>query len=179
MLNDSFQSGSTTFRWADILRGAVAGAVGVWVMDRVDWYAFEHEDPAARRRTERMRPDGLDPAHKLANLVANAAGVQLRPAQPHPAGIAVHYGLGIGPAAVYASTRDKLEWMGPARGAALGLGLFLVQDETINRLAGLSAEPADYPWQAHARGLLAHLVLGVTIDLALNAMEAAARRRQG
>lgn len=64
----------------------MAGDVGVWVMDRVDWYAFEHEDPAARRRTERVRPAGLDPAHKLANSMANAAGVQLRPAQPHPAG---------------------------------------------------------------------------------------------
>ena len=177
MNSRSFNSGSSGLPWYDLLRGALAGAVGVWVMDRVDWFAFEHEDPAARRRTERVRPGGLDPAHKLVNQVADAVGLELNPRQPHPAGIAVHYGLGIAPAALYAAHRDKLEWMGSARGAALGLGLFLVQDETINHLTGLSAKPTDYPWQAHARGLLAHLVLGVTIDLALNAMEAAAERR--
>ena len=39
----------------DMLKGAIAGAVGVWVMDRVDWYMFDHEDPEARRRTEAVR----------------------------------------------------------------------------------------------------------------------------
>jgi hypothetical protein len=46
----------------DALKGAVAGAVGVWVMDRVDWFNFEHEDPASRRLTQLVRPRGLDPA---------------------------------------------------------------------------------------------------------------------
>ena len=43
---------------ADLLKGAIAGAAGVWVMDRVDWFMFRHEDPAARRRTRRVRPGG-------------------------------------------------------------------------------------------------------------------------
>ncbi len=162
---------SAGFRWNNIMRGALAGAVGVWVMDRVDWYAFRHEDPAARRQTVRVRPGGLDPAHKLANSVAEAAGMQLKPRQPHPAGMAVHYGMGVGPAAVYAAARHRLDWPGPVRGAAFGLSLFLLQDEGLNALTGLSAQPGEYPWQAHARGLIAHLVLGVTIDLALDAME--------
>lgn len=159
------------FQWGKLALGAIAGTVGVWFMDRVDWLAFRHEDPAARLRTEMVRPRGLDPAHQAANRAAEAAGTRLQPRQPHPAGIAVHYGLGIAPAAVYAALRHRVNLPSPAGGAALGLGLFLLQDEGINALAGLAGPLDEYPWQAHARGLLAHVVLGVAIDLALDAME--------
>lgn len=162
---------SSRVPWGQLLRGALAGAAGVWIMDRVDWFMFRHEDPSARRRTERVRPGGLEPAHTLANTVADALGTHLSPRQPHPAGIAVHYGLGIGPAALYAAMRHRVDWPGPVRGAALGLGLFLLQDEGLNAVTGLSAPLRQYPWQAHARGLVAHLVLGVAIDALLDAAE--------
>jgi hypothetical protein len=42
--------------------------------------------------------------------------------------------------------------------------LFLVQDEAVNAATGLSARPGQYPWQAHARGLVAHLVYGLVTD---------------
>lgn len=51
---------------ADALKGALAGSIGMWVMDRVDWFNFEQEDPAARRWTEQVRSHGLDPAHVMA-----------------------------------------------------------------------------------------------------------------
>lgn len=161
--------------WAELLRGSLAGAVGVWIMDRVDWFMFRHEDPAARRRTESVRPGGLDPAHLAVNRAADRLGTSLQPRQPHPAGLTMHYGLGVGPAALYAVARHRLDWPGPARGAALGLSLFLLQDEGINAMSGLAAPLNEYPWQAHARGLVAHLLLGIAIDLALDAMESARR----
>jgi hypothetical protein len=158
-----------------LVKGAIAGAVGVWAMDRLDWFMFNHEDPAARRRTEAVRPDRLDPAHVTVNRVADAMGTKLSPAQPHPAGIAVHYALGIGPAALYAAFRDRLPMHSKAQdhlyGLGLGLGLFLIQDEVLNRAMGLSAKPRDYPWQAHARGLAAHLVLGLVTNAVLNALK--------
>lgn len=62
-------------------------------MDHFDWFTFEHVDPQARRRTESVRPDGMDPAHALAAKAATALGTGLGPAPPHrhPAGLAVHY----------------------------------------------------------------------------------------
>lgn len=155
----------------DLAIGAAAGALGVWAMDRLDWFMFEHEDPAARRQTEQIRPGGMDPAHVAANQVADMANTDLTPPQPHPAGIAVHYSLGIGPGAIYGALRDRVPYVGTGRGTLWGFALFAVQDEGFNALAGLSGDPRDYPWQAHARGLLAHLVYGAVTDTAISVMK--------
>lgn len=158
------------------VKGALAGAFAVWAMDKLDWFIFNHEDPAARRRTEHVRPGGLDPAHVVANRVANTFGTELTPKQPHPAGIAIHYGLGIGPAAIYGAFRDRLPVSQPGQdhlyGLGLGLGLFAIQDEGLNRAMGLSADPRRYPWQAHFRGFVAHVAYGVVTNIMLNLLKA-------
>jgi hypothetical protein len=158
------------------LKGAIAGAIGVWVMDRLDWFAFDHEDAQARRRTEEVRPAGLDPAHVAASKAANMMGTELHPAQPHPAGVAIHYALGIGPGAIYGALRNRLPVKSQSQdflyGIGLGLGLFLVQDEGLNQFMGLSGKQKDYPWQAHARGLAAHLTLGLVANAVLNLLNA-------
>lgn len=158
------------------LKGAIAGAVGVWAMDRLDWFLFKRQAPRVRQQIEQARPDGLDPAHVAAGKAPRLFGVRLQPAQPHPAGVAIHYALGIGPGALYGALRERL----PANragqdflyGAGLGLGLFLIQDEALNQAMGLSGKQKDYPWQAHARGLAAHLVLGVVTNTVLNLLNA-------
>lgn len=158
------------------MKGAIAGAIGVWVMDRIDWFMFDHEDPAARRRTEAVRPGGMDPAHVTASRIANKLDAELTPAQHHIAGQAIHYALGIGPAALYGAFRERLPVSSPKQdtlyGLGLGLGLFLIQDEGLNQAMGLSAKQKDYPWQAHARGLVAHLTLGLVANTILNLMNA-------
>lgn len=161
---------------SNAVKGAIAGAVGVWVMDRLDWFMFERVDARARQRTEEVRPGGLDPTHVAVNRAAHAAGTTLSQPQPHPAGIALHYALGIGPAAIYAAMRERF----PVRragqdhlyGLGFGLGLFLVQDETLGTLTGLSADPRAYPRQAHARGLAAHLAFGLATNMTLNLLHA-------
>lgn len=159
----------------DMLKGAIAGAVGVWAMDRVDWYMYDHEDPGARWQTQAARPGGLDPAHVVAHEVAGVIGAGLSPQQPHPVGIAIHYSLGVGPGAVYGALRDRVPGVGAGGGLLWGFGLFVLQDELINAAAGLSGNPKDYPWQAHARGLVAHLVYGLVTDVTFSAMK---RRRR-
>lgn len=155
-------------RWlADALLGAAAGAVAVWVMDRVDWFNFRHEDPEARRRTEAVRPGGMDPGHVFASRVAGAAGVELTPAQHHAAGQATHYAIGILPAALYAVLRRKAPLITSGHGTLFGTGMFLLQDEGLNTITGLGAKPGEYPWQAHARGLAAHVVYGLVLESVL------------
>lgn len=83
----------------DLVKGAIAGAVAAWATDRVGWWMWNREDPAALRQEREARVEGMDPAHVTANRVAEAAGTFLTPRQPHPAGIAVHYGLGVEPGA--------------------------------------------------------------------------------
>lgn len=160
----------------DMLLGAVAGAAGVWAMDRVDWFNYRHEDPQARRRTRSVRPGGQDPAHVLARRVEGMAGTDPSPARHHLAGQAIHYAIGIGPAAIYGVMKGRVAGIGADRGLLYGLALFLIQDELANAATGLAADPRRYPWQAHARGLVAHLVYGLVTDAVWNALKRAKSR---
>lgn len=158
----------------DILVGAFAGVIGVWAMDQVDWYIYDREDPQARERTQSIRPHGMDPAHNIVGAFAEMVGMD-RPEQPNPAGVAVHYALGIGPGALYGAYRDRVPGLGAGRGLLYGFGLFVAQDEIINAATGFSADLRKYPWQAHARGLIAHLVLGVVTDTVFDLLKGAGR----
>lgn len=151
----------------DAFIGAAAGAAAVWVMDRVDWFNFEHEDERARKRTQAVRPGGMDPAHTAASASAEALGYDLEPKQYNAAGLATHYSIGIVPGALYAILRKRVPGLNAGRGTAFGLGLFFLQDEGLNVLTGLSAKPGEYPWQAHARGLVAHAVYGLVLETTL------------
>lgn len=150
--------------------GMVAGAIGVWALDRADYFMWNREKPETRARTTAVRPHGEPPAGVVVTEAEQASGRELTDTRHDAAQTAVHYAIGIGPAAGYALVRDQLPG-GPARGLLYGLGVFLLQDEGINAVTRLGANPRDYPWQAHGRGLVAHLVYGLTTELALTAME--------
>lgn len=158
----------------DVVKGAVAGAVAVWAMDKVTWWMWDREDPAALAQERQARPNGMDPAHNVANRVAGAMGKELSPAQPHPAGVAVHYGLGMGPGAAYAVLRKRVPMIGAGGGLLYGLALSLVEDEGMAPLLGLAGAPTEYPWQAHLRGVVGHLVLGAVTHATLDLLDRAA-----
>jgi len=113
----------------------------------------------------------------IADRLAHAAGARLHPREENPAGKAVHYGIGILPAALYAVARERLPYVDAGRGSLYGLAMFLFEDELANPVFGFSAPPGRYPWQAHARGLVAHLVYGVVTDAVLRALDGRSARR--
>ena len=157
---------------ADALKGAIAGAVGVWALDKVTWAMWDRTDPQKLRQEEqRARPQGMDPAHVIANRAAEALGTELTPKQPHPAGIAVHYGIGVFPAAAYGALRHRLPVLTAGGGMLFGLGLFLLQDEGLNPILGTSGGPTEYPPEAHLRGLVGHLVFGATMHASLKLLD--------
>jgi len=103
--------------------GAVAGAAGVWAMDRVGWFMYSHEgrdalspelqtrkggndvgstnaEEAARQRQARSGPAGNDVAHVAVEKAHRLAGINVRTGQPNPAGIVPHYGPGVLPGTV-------------------------------------------------------------------------------
>lgn len=150
--------------------GMVAGAIGVWALDRTDWFMWNREKPETRAKTRSVRPHGEPPAGVVVTELEEASGRSLDDSRHDAAQTAVHYAIGVGPAAAYALVRDEMPG-GPARGLLYGLGVFLLQDEGINAVTRLGANPRDYPWQDHARGLVSHLVYGLTTELALTAMD--------
>jgi hypothetical protein len=155
----------------DAAKGAIAGAVGVWLMDQVTWGMYLREDPQALRREQEARVRGKDVAHVAAEKVAGAIGLERPSAQPHPAGLAVHYTLGVVPGALYAPLGRRVKTLGAGRGLLYGLGLTIVNDEILAPVFGLASGPTHYPWQAHARGLVGHLVLGAATDTVLDVLD--------
>lgn len=154
-----------------ILKGAVAGIAATWALDRVDWALWDAEDSVTRAETRRARPGGLDPAHVLANRLAGAVGKELNPPQPHPLGIALHYSFATVPTVAYAVLRHREPAVAAGFGTAFGLTATLVEDEGLNPLLGLAAPPQKYPWQDHARSVVAHLVAGVVAEGVLRLLD--------
>lgn len=155
----------------DLFKGALAGAVGVWMMDRVDEFLYSREHQDTRNRTIANRPGGEDPAHVIAGRVADAVGVPLTGSKRDEAGMAVHYSLGILPGALYGALSTQVEAIGAGRGLVYGAALFVMQDELANTALHIAGPPSGYPWQAHARGLVAHLVYGCVTDTVFHMMK--------
>jgi uncharacterized membrane protein YagU involved in acid resistance len=157
---------------AAMMSGAVAGAVGVWALDRIDWFMWNRESEATRAQTVVARPGGEAPAQALVSKLEHAAGRNLTSHRHELASQAVHYSIGIAPAIGYALFRDKLPGRGVMRGAAFGAALFVSQDEVLNTVTGLGGKPNEYPRTAHARGVVAHVVYGIATELTLNLFQA-------
>lgn len=156
---------------ADMIKGAIAGAFAVWVMDRVGWQMYLNEDPQAFKREKEAQVDGKYVAHVAASKMADAARIRRTPEQEYRAGKVVHYMLGVAPGAAYGVLRKRAPGVGAGRGLLYGFTLFAVQDEGIAPALGIASGPTAYPWQAHARGLVSHLVLGATTDTALELLD--------
>lgn len=157
----------------DVLKGAVAGAVATWVMERVTTYMYQRENRSALRREDEAR-HGQHAFAVAAQKTAGLTGVQLSETQQQQLGLAYHWGLGVGAGALYAALRPRILWLGSGQGAVFGLLFFLLIDEAMNTALGLTPPPRVFPWQAHARGLAGHLVYGVVAETALDALDRAA-----
>lgn len=178
----------TRARGIDLILGAAAGAVGVWVMDQVGWLMLRSENTATLTRDLQARPGtaaetariaaqvhavrtGKDNTATALGKATQVSGVSPTNQQPGPGSALFHYALGMLPGALYGVTRRIQPSVGTGHGVLYGVALFVVMDETAAPLTGIASGPGRYPWQAHMRGLVAHLVLGVTTEVLLRATE--------
>lgn len=145
----------------DLVKGALAGAAGAVAMDRIGWAIMKRESISTLEQEAEAQPNGMDPAHMMVNRMAGRLGMQLDPEQPHPAGITMFFALAMLPGALYGVLLNRVNQLGFAKGLVYGLTLFVVMDEMMPPVLGLSNHPRRYPWQAHARGLVSHLALGL------------------
>ena len=157
---------------ADLVDGAIAGAVATWVMARVTTYLYEHEDKAAREREDRAR-EGKTAYGVAAEKVARLAGTELSEERRQEYGSAIHWALGIGAGALYGVLRPRLERAELARGLAFGAAFWLLMDEGAVYALGLTPGPTAFPWRAHARGLAGHLTFGAVADATLGVLQPA------
>lgn len=126
----------------DLLKGAIAGAVATWVMDRATTYMYQRQGRRARQQEDEAR-----------------------------GGSAIHWGLGISAGAVYAVLRRRLDLVGSAAGTAFGTAFWALMDEGVVPALGLTPGPLAFPWQTHARGFLGHLTFGTVTDGTLRVLD--------
>lgn len=157
----------------DLIKGAVAGAIATWVMDRATGVMYAREDRRARRREDEAR-EGKTAYGVAAEKAAQALGTRLDREQRERFGGAIHWALGIGAGAAYAVLRRRLQSIG--RGAGIGFGtlFWAAVDEGLVPALGLTRGPGAFPWQTHARGLAGHLTFGTVTDRTLRLLDAIA-----
>ena len=151
-----------------LVKGAIAGAVGVWLMDRFTWYWYSHEDTQTLVQERAAQKGGRYAPNAAGKRLTDALNLDLPQRQQYIVGRSIHYFMGIAPGALYALGRHRMKGLGFWRGPLYGIGLFLSFDEVIVPALGFASGPFAYPWQAHARGFFAHLILGTTTDTVIS-----------
>ena len=150
----------------DVVAGAIAGIAATWVMGRVTTFLYEHEDQQARREEDRAR-GGQTAYESAAEKAASLVGRKLSEQERKAVGSGLHWGLGLGAGAAYGVLRHRMPATRWGSGVAFGTAFWALIDEGANTVLGLTPPPADFPWQAHARGLAGHLAFGLAADSAL------------
>ena len=156
-----------------LLKGAIAGGVGVWLMDRFTWYWYSHESTETLVKERAAQKGGRYAPNAAGKHLTDALGIELPQHQQYIVGRSIHYFMGIAPGALYALWRHRLKGLGFWRGPAYGFGLFITIDEIIVPAIGYASGPTAYPWQAHARGFFAHLILGTATDSIISLLKKA------
>ncbi len=54
------RNGRNTDTLTEVVKGAIAGAVGVWAMDQVGWYMYNREAPEVLQQEQEARVEGMD-----------------------------------------------------------------------------------------------------------------------
>jgi hypothetical protein len=164
-------SGSADSTLGHAVKGAIAGAAATLAMDYVTWKVYLREDPEAfTAEKEQAQVHGKWGSHVAAEKLAERSGQDLSGDQRFAVGRAIHYMMGVLPGVAYALASRRFPQIRAGRGLLYGLGVFLVIDEMMGPMMGITSPPTKYPWQAHARGLIGHLALGAATDAALETL---------
>ena len=158
---------------ADIGIGLIAGYAGTKAMTPVTTKLYEWESEEDRRREQAAQ---AEPAYNVAaRKTAAAVGVQLSEDQQQTAGMALHWGLGLGWGVVTTLLRRATGLNPMATGLLSGLAMFVLVDEGANTVFGFAAPPRSYPLATHVRGLVGHLVYGLGTAVAAETIYALGR----
>jgi uncharacterized membrane protein YagU involved in acid resistance len=80
-------------------------------------------------------------------------------------GILAHYLMGKSSGALYGTVAELVPGIAAGRGVPFGLAVWLVADEGIVPLAGLSKKPTEYGSATHLHAAVSHLVYGLATDV--------------
>lgn len=151
-----------------IAGGLLAGLGATLFMEYASTWLYNQQDAGARNREEQLRP-GM-PTTVLVSKTAGAVGRELDEGTAEKLGMISHYVFGAagGPAAL---VLQRLGASPLKAGLGVAGAMEVAVDQGMNSALGLTPPPGRWPWQAHARGLVAHVVYGAALGLMLAAGE--------
>jgi hypothetical protein len=155
---------------ADLLKGAVAGALATYVMNWTTTRLYDQESEAVQKRENEAR-GGQSAYVNAAESLARSAGWELSDEAKGRGGTAIHWATGVIAGMKYAVFRRHWPAVAAGFGLPFGAAFFLVMDELMNPLLGLTPGPAEFPWQTHARGLGGHFAFGATNEATLRVLD--------
>lgn len=158
---------------AQIGAGLIGGYIGTKVMEPASAKLYDLEPAADRKREDEVRPGS--PSTIAARKTAARLGITLSDERAERLGTLLHYGLGAGGGALYAVIRRTTGLHPLLAGLATGAAISLVLDEGLTPALGFSAPNDQYPAVTHVRGVVAHLVYGVSLAIAAEALGRLAR----
>lgn len=162
--------------WPRVLaKGAVAGVAATSALVATGETLYRLESEVVKERDATAREGHFaSPLQKPIAKLADVAGRRLDKRQEERAARALAWAVGIGGGIAYAIARERMPSVAVGGGLAFGAGAWLLEDELLVPLATGTFHPRRYPWQAHARGLAAHLAYGAAAEASLRAMDRAA-----
>lgn len=148
----------------DLFSGSATGILATVAMGRATTVFYERQSASSRLREDQLREE--QPTTALVKRAAEAAGSKLDDEQAERLGALVHYGMG-GLAGSIAVLLRRRGMGAMGAGVAAALAMWVAVDEGANYVLGLAAPATAWPLATHARGLVGHLVLGLTTGLGL------------
>lgn len=139
----------------------LSGYVATKAMEKVSMKLYKMEPEEVRNKEDEVRPG---PPYKIAaKKTFSLLDIQLNKEQLKRAGMAFHYGLGLGWAPLYSVLKNSNNLSPIVNGAITGASLSLIVDEGITPALGFSAPNKEYPLTTHLRGFMAHLAYGTVV----------------
>jgi putative membrane protein len=176
--------------WKGLASGVVAGLAAAWAMNQFQaaWSrlaAGEERSHGAQSLQQGTPQHGVgrelaleghdderdDAAGRLANAISVATlDQELSGREKETAGAAFHYAMGATSGALYGAVAEVFPGATGGAGLPFGAAVWVVADEGIVPLVGLSKSATEYPLSIHAYAFTSHLVFGLTAEFVRRAV---------
>lgn len=183
-MNDYKESNDQANLLKGIMAGIVGGLIGAWAMNEFQGLkknlsggnetpqseyqqGFQEQGGGKDRQPQSIVVQSEPSTVKAARAISEGVfDYELTTSEERQAGRAVHYGVGVGSGAFYGAAAEVFPVSTIAMGLPLGAIVWLLADETAVSMLGLARSPDKYPAASHANSFAAHLVYGVSTEIA-------------
>jgi uncharacterized protein DUF1440 len=178
--------------WKGLAAGLAGGLVASWAMNQFQavWSkaaeGFEKPHGAQSMQPSEGEVPGQagenkeqqdDATVKTARVISESIlGHELKESEKRTAGAAVHYAFGTATGGLYGAVAEYAPLVTTAAGLPFGVVFWVVADETVVPLLGLSKGPTKYTLSTHTYALASHLVYGLTAEITRRAVRTALER---